>query len=83
MSKECGWVRPSFGKQAYFAAVASGRWPKQGYLLSDQREFFAMTASTLLIGEVARPPYTRRQLQAAMPEYCTWLSSQLGGSRAR
>lgn len=59
-------------------ALASGDWPAQAYMLSNINEFFAMTASVALWGRAARPPGTRRRLQAAMPEYYAWLVEEFG-----
>ena len=60
-------------EQAYQAASAGGRWPPQSYMLSNKREFFAMTASAVLHGRVARPPFTGAAVRERMPDYHRWL----------
>jgi hypothetical protein len=61
---------------AYQRAQASGRWPAGSYMLSNVREFFAMTASTLLHGRAARPPFTAAAVRGAMPEFARWIEQQ-------
>jgi hypothetical protein len=61
-------------KDAYAAALASGDWPANSYMLSNVREFFAMTASTVLHGVSARPPRTRADVAQRMPAYFVWLN---------
>jgi hypothetical protein len=48
------------------------------YLLSNAREFFAVTASVYLWGYVDREPHTRERLRALQPIYYTWLGQQFG-----
>ncbi len=62
----------------YTSTRASGRWQANAYMLQDAREFFAVTATVYLFGEIDRPPYTREQLREAQPDYYEWLSSVLG-----
>jgi hypothetical protein len=64
---------------AYERAKASGRWPAQSYMLSNVREFFAMTASVLLHGRAARPPSTAAAVREAMPEFARWIEQQFRG----
>lgn len=61
-------------KQAYAAALASGDWPAGSYMLSNVREFFATTASTVLYGSSARPPRTRAEIAQRMPAYFAWIN---------
>lgn len=61
-------------KEAYAAALTSGDWPAGSYMLSNLREFFAMTASTVLHGTSARPPRTRAEIERRMPAYFAWLN---------
>ena len=63
---------------AYQAARESGVFPAKAYMLKDKREFFAMTASALLSGHVARPPFTRERVEQTMPEYARWLRQLFG-----
>ncbi|MFJ6025274.1 hypothetical protein ACIQC9_11850 [Brevundimonas sp. NPDC092305] len=65
-------------RRFYAAAMASGDWPAQAYMLSNINEFFAMTASVALWGQAARAPGTRERLRAAMPEYYGWLVREFG-----
>jgi hypothetical protein len=64
---------------AYQRALASGRWPAGSYMLSNVREFFAMTASVLLHGRAARPPSTAAAVREAMPEFARWIVQQFRG----
>jgi hypothetical protein len=48
------------------------------YLLTNEREFFAVTASLYLWGNVDREPYNRERLKALQPIYYEWLGRQLG-----
>jgi hypothetical protein len=48
-------------------------YPSGEYLLSNQNEFFAMTASVFLYGRAAREPYTRANLKAKQPRYFEYL----------
>ncbi|MDB6107050.1 MAG: hypothetical protein JWO52_7049 [Gammaproteobacteria bacterium] len=63
--------------QFYNAAVASARWTRDAYMLSSHREFFAVTASAYVFGQIERPPFSRDRLKRAQPEYCAWLTAQL------
>lgn len=65
----------------YQQALASGAYPPGSYMLSNVKEFFAMTASCFLNGTVARPPFNREAIRAAQPEYYAFLS-RLFGRRA-
>ena len=42
------------------------------------QEFFAVTASLYLWGNVDRPPNTREKLKAAQPVYYAWLGQLFG-----
>jgi hypothetical protein len=59
-------------------AQASGAYPKDAYLLKNVQEFFAVTASLYLWGNVDRPPHTRDKLKAAQPVYYAWLGQLFG-----
>lgn len=48
------------------------------YLLTNEREFFAMTASVFLHGSADREPLTRERLQRLQPQYYAWLISVFG-----
>ena len=62
----------------YDEAVARGLYEPGSYMLSNHREFFAMTASCFLNGTVARAPYTRAEIQAKQPEYYAYLVHLFG-----
>lgn len=62
----------------YEQAKASGIYPAGSYLLKNKQEFFAMTASTMLSGEIAREPFTREKLEKDLPECAAWLRKLLG-----
>ena len=57
----------------YRAARASGLYPPAAYMLVNPIEFFAMTASTVLYGRLARPPFSRAAVAAASPELYRWI----------
>ena len=68
-----GGIANGIVEEALQAARASGRWPARSYMLSNRGEFFAMTASAVLHGRVARPPFTGLAVEQNMPEYHNWL----------
>jgi hypothetical protein len=53
-------------------------YPADAYVLKNPPEFFAVTASLYLFGQVARPPYTRANLKAEQPYYYDWLGQLFG-----
>lgn len=57
-----------------FFAAAQSLWPAGSYMLSNEHEYFAMTASTYLNGSAARPPFTRAAIEAKQPGYAAWLA---------
>lgn len=59
-------------------ARACGRYELNSYMLSNVIEFFAMTASAVLHGRVARAPFTRRTVKEAQPSYFRWLVKEFG-----
>lgn len=65
-------------RRFYEEAQASEVWPLGSYMVSNINEFFAMTASVALWGRAARPPFTREQLEARMPDYFDWLRTEFG-----
>lgn len=62
----------------YGEAKASGRWPAQSYMLTNPFEFFAMTASVVLHGTAARPPFRRENVEAKAPELYTFIVKAFG-----
>ncbi len=62
---------------AFFeAAILSGRFPPQAYMLTNVAEFFAMCASVVLWGRAARPPFTRAQVRADLPLFYDWIVAE-------
>jgi hypothetical protein len=59
-------------------AQSSEAYQKDAYLLKNVQEFFAVTASLYLWGNVDRPPHTRDKLKAAQPVYYAWLGQLFG-----
>ncbi|MEA2949304.1 MAG: hypothetical protein QOI40_4634 [Alphaproteobacteria bacterium] len=53
-------------------------YPANEYMMSNEREFFAVTASLYLWGNVDREPHTRERLKAAQPVYYAWLGRLFG-----
>jgi hypothetical protein len=46
---------------------------KGAYLLTNDREFFAVTASVFLFGKDGQEPFTREKIKKTQPEYYQWL----------
>ncbi|MBE7198879.1 MAG: hypothetical protein INR70_13905 [Parafilimonas terrae] len=62
----------------YGRAKDGGFYPANAYLLKNQGEFFAMTASVYLYGKLAREPFTRNELRQKQPAYYRFLTGLLG-----
>jgi hypothetical protein len=62
----------------YRQALERKAYPRGSDAVGSVGEFFAITASTFLYGRVAGPPYTRDELCRAQPDYCVYLTNQLG-----
>jgi hypothetical protein len=58
-------------------------WPAGAYMMTNDREFFAVTASVYLFGDIVRPPYSRAQLRAKQPHYYEWLAKLFDDGRPR
>lgn len=52
---------------------ARGLYPDEAYLMSNAKEFFAMTASAFLHGEVYQEPFTRAKVKEKQPDYYKYL----------
>lgn len=65
-------------RKAYDTAVASGRYPRDAYMMSDVAEFFTMTTSVVLWGKAARLPFKRERVQTEMPDYYAWIVQRFG-----
>jgi hypothetical protein len=53
-------------------------YPATAYMLKNPQEFFAVTGSLYLWGNVDRPPETRQNLKARQPYYYAWLGQLFG-----
>lgn len=62
----------------YEAAVAGNLYKSGAYVTKDVQEYFAVTASLYLWGNVDRPPFTRDNLKAKQPDYYAWLGQLFG-----
>ncbi len=58
-------------------------WPKTAIMLDNNGEFFAVTASAYLYGEITREPYTRADLRKTQPDYYQWLARLFDEGRPR
>jgi len=47
----------------------------EDYFLKNQKEFFAVTGSIYLYGDIPRPPYSLKNIQRLMPNYVTYLQN--------
>jgi hypothetical protein len=64
---------------SYFNRAKNNQlYAANGYLLSNQREFFATTASIFLYGKAAGEPYTRETLKEKQPRYFAFLVRLFG-----
>ncbi|MBX5198088.1 hypothetical protein HJB82_22655 [Rhizobium sp. NZLR10] len=74
-----------FGNSDVKQFFNSGRalWPSDSYMMSNDREFFAVTASVYLFGDIDRPPYSRSQLRTNQPRYYQWLATLFDDGRSR
>jgi hypothetical protein len=62
----------------YQRALDGSFYPPDAYVLKNVQEFFAVTASLYLWGNVDRPPHDRRTLHDRQPVYYKWLGDQFG-----
>lgn len=62
----------------YEAAKAKGDWPASAYLYKNPSEFLAMTASTVIHGRAARPPFTRDNVKAKLPDVYAYVVREFG-----
>ena len=53
-------------------------YPPDSYVLKNVQEFFAVTASLYLWGNVDRPPHNRENLREKQPFYYKWLGQLFG-----
>ena len=64
-----------------FFDIGRGVWPGDSYMMSNDHEFFAVTASVYLFGDIDRPPYSRSQLREKQPRYYQWLATLFDDGR--
>ena len=62
----------------YDIARQGGLYPPDSYVLKNVQEFFAVTASLYLWGNVDRPPHNRETLRDKQPVYYKWLGQLFG-----
>jgi len=62
----------------YDIAKQGGLYPPDSYVLKNVQEFFAVTASLYLWGNVDRPPHNRETLRDKQPVYYKWLGQLFG-----
>ncbi len=58
----------------YSQAKKGDLYPADSYLLTNSREFFAVTASVFLFGQDDKEPFTRAKLKEKLPEYYKYLA---------
>jgi hypothetical protein len=75
-----GFSNPDIRK---FFQAGKAYWPSDSYVLSNNREFFAVTASIYLFGEIDRPPYSRAELRSKQPHYYQWLATLFDDGQPR
>lgn len=62
----------------YEMALQRYRMGKSEYFLSNEKEFFAVTASIYLYGPIKRAPFDRKTIQTAQPLYWKYLEGLFG-----
>lgn len=62
----------------YGRAKDGGFYPAGSYVLKNQGEFFAMTASVYLHGKLAREPFTHDEMRRKQPVYDRYLARLFG-----
>jgi hypothetical protein len=62
----------------YDNARAGVLYPADAYVMKNVQEFFAVTASLYLWGNVDRPPHNRATLRDRQPVYYRWLGDLFG-----
>lgn len=66
----------------YELALQHYRLSRSEYFLSNEREFFAVTASIYLHGSIERAPFDRRRIQSTQPLYWKFLEGLFGKREA-
>ena len=65
-------------RKLFDAERAHPHWPRRAYMYENISEFLAMTASVVLYGRAARPPYTRAQVANRTPDLYRWIVDTFG-----
>ena len=52
-------------------------------MLQNNQQFFALTSTAYLYGDITREPYTRADLKKTEPQYFQWLATLFDGGKAR
>jgi hypothetical protein len=68
----------SSGARFYDIARQNELYPPDSYVLKNAQEFFAVTGSLYLWGNVDRPPNNRTTLHDKQPVYYQWLGDLFG-----
>lgn len=73
------------GRIRTFYQEAGAAYPnfKNDYFLSNPREFFAVTASIYLFGDIPRPPFNQSAIRQAQGEYYKYLETLFGSSNSQ
>lgn len=66
-----------------FFNIGQRVWPADSYMMSNGHEFFAVTASVYLFGDIDRPPFSRSRLRENQPRYYQWLATLFDDGRLR
>jgi hypothetical protein len=69
--------------EKFYQRGGAADWPKDSYMMSNAHEFFAVTASVYLYGDIPRPPESRKQLRDKQPQYYQWLAELFDDGKAR
>jgi len=69
--------------ERFYDRGSAAGWPGDSYMMSNAHEFFAVTASVYLYGDIPRPPESRKQLRDKQPQYYQWLADLFDDGKAR
>jgi hypothetical protein len=69
--------------EKFYERAKDAGWPKDSYMMSNHREFFATTASVYLFGDIPRPPESRKDLRTRQPQYYQWLADLFDDGKPR
>jgi hypothetical protein len=69
--------------EMFYQRGKTAGWPSDAYMLTNNREFFAVTASVYLFGDIPRPPESRKALRSKQPRYYQWLADLFDDGKPR